>query len=158
MSISNSHIVFGKALAENLFSETAKDKAAEVAQGGLKKNREGQIQYDRDGKPSQERNKSTQLRKFYDELVMWTDKVYNVGKVEAGQKIDSVRDANYVKSAPFIKMMNAKVAYAKGRGHVDDSFDAMFSHCIKAIIDAETLKHAKLFMEAFLGFYKAQEK
>ena len=49
-------------------------------------------------------------------------------------------------------------AYAKGRNHVDDSFEAMFSHCIQSISDAETLKHAKLFMEAFMGFYKAQEK
>lgn len=158
MSIPNNHIVFGEALSENLFSEVAKEKAAEVAQGGLKKNREGHIQYDREGKPSQEKNKSTQLRKFYDELVMWTDKVHSTGKIELGQKNQSVRQANYVKSAPFIKMMNAKVAYAKGRGHVDDSFEAMFSHCIKAITDADTLKHAKLFMEAFMGFYKAQEK
>ena len=146
MSIPNSHIIFGKALAENLFSETAKEKAVEIFQGGL--NQRGQ----------QDRNKSTQLRKFYDELVMWTDKVHNIGKVESGQKSDSVRQANYAKSAPFIKMMNAKVAYAKGRGHVDDSFEAMFSHCIKSIADAETLRHAKLFMEAFMGFYKAQEK
>ena len=146
MSIPNSHIIFGKALAENLFSETAKEKAVEIFQGGL--NQRGQ----------QDRNKSTQLRKFYDELVMWTDKVHNIGKVESGQKSDSVRQANYAKSAPFIKMMNAKVAYAKGRGHVDDSFEAMFSHCVKSIADAETLKHAKLFMEAFMGFYKAQEK
>lgn len=146
MSIPNSQIVFGKALAENLFSETAKEKSAEIFQGGL--NQRGQ----------QDKNKSTQLRKFYDELVMWTDKVHNIGKVEPGQKSESVRQANYAKSAPFIKMMNAKVAYAKGRGHVDDSFEAMFSHCIKSIADAETLKHAKLFMEAFMGFYKAQEK
>ena len=145
MSIPNSKIVFGKALTDDLFSEIAKEKSMEIFQGGL------------DQRGNQNKNKSTQLRKFYDELVMWTDKVYSIGKLDPGQKSRDVREARYKDSAPFIKMMNAKVAYAKGRNHVDDSFEAMFSHCIKSISDAETLKHAKLFMEAFMGFYKAQE-
>lgn len=158
MSIPNSQITFGEKLQDNIFSDVANEKAREIYDGGLKKDRDGQIFLDRSGKPQQEKNKSTQLRKFYDELVMWTDKVHSIGKLEPGQKSSDVREARYKDSAPFIKMMNAKVAYAKGRNHVDDSFDAMFSHCIKSVTDAETLKHAKLFMEAFMGFYKAQEK
>ena len=146
MSIPNSKIVFGKALTDDLFSEIAKEKSIEIFQGGL------------DQRGNQNKNNSTQLRKFYDELVMWTDKVHSIGKIDPGQKSRDVRETRYKDSAPFIKMMNAKVAYAKGRNHVDDSFEAMFSHCIKSISDAETLKHAKLFMEAFMGFYKAQEK
>jgi len=146
MSIPNSKIVFGKALSDDLFSEIAKEKSLEIFQGGL------------DQRGFQNKNKSTQLRKFYDELVMWTDKVHSIGKLDPGQKSSDVREIRYKESAPFIKMMNAKVAYAKGRNHVDDSFEAMFSHCIKSISDAQTLKHAKLFMEAFMGFYKAQEK
>ena len=146
MPIPNSKIVFGKALTDDLFSEIAKEKSLEIFQGGL------------DQRGSQIKNRSTQLRKFYDELVMWTDKVHSIGKLEPGQKSSDVRQARYRDSAPFIKMMNAKVAYAKGRNHVDDSFEAMFSHCIKSVIDADTLKLAKLFMEAFMGFYKAQEK
>lgn len=146
MPVPNSKIVFGKALSDDLFSEIAKEKSLEIFQGGL------------DQRGNQSRNKSTQLRKFYDELVMWTDKVHSLGKLEPGQKSSDAREARYRDSAPFIKMMNAKVAYAKGRNHVDESFEAMFSHCIAAITDAETLKHAKLFMEAFMGFYKAQEK
>lgn len=159
MSISNSRIAFGKQLNDDeLFDTVASEKAKEIFFGGLKKDRDGQLLLDRDRKPQQEKNKSTQLRKFYDELVMWADKVYAVGKLEPGQKSDSVREERYRQSAPFIKMMNAKVAYAKGRNHVDESFEGMFSHCIKQITDANSLKHAKLFMEAFMGFYKAQEK
>ena len=146
MSIPNSQISFGKNLKNDLFSEMAKEKAFEVFQGGL------------DQRGFQTKNKSTQLRKFYDELVMWTDKVHAIGKLEPGEKSSDIREERYRQSAPFIKMMNAKVAYAKGRNHVDESFEALFSHCIKAISDAESLKHAKLFMEAFMGFYKAQEK
>jgi len=34
----------------------------------------------------------------------------------------------------------------------------MYAHLIRQITDSDSLKHAKLFMEAFMGFYKAQEK
>ena len=146
MTIPNNRIVFGNALTEDIFSEVAKEKAYEIYQGGL------------DQRSQQSKNNPTQLRKFYDELVMWSDKVHAVGKLEPGQKGKEVRATRYTESAPFIKMLNAKVAYAKGRNHVDESFEAMFSHCIKSINDAESLKHAKLFMEAFMGFYKSQEK
>ncbi|MEN9372585.1 MAG: hypothetical protein RIR79_137 [Pseudomonadota bacterium] len=146
MNIPNSHIIFGKEIKDGLFSEVAKEKAQEIFQSGL------------DQRGNQTKNKSTQLRKFYDELCMWSDKVHSSIKLEKDQKSDVVRETRYKQSAPFIKMMIAKVAYAKGRNHVDESFEAMFSHCIKTITDPETLKHAKLFMEAFMGFYKAQEK
>ena len=99
MTIPNSKIVFGTALTDDLFSEVAKEKSFEIFQGGL------------DQRGNQAKNKSTQLRKFYDELVMWTDKVHAIGKLEPGQKSSEVRAARYRDSAPFIKMMNAKVAY-----------------------------------------------
>lgn len=98
-----------------------------------------------------DRNKSTQLRKFYDELVMWHDRV-------AFEKTADARAAKYRELAPFIKMMNAKVAYACGRGHVDKNFESLFSHLIRQIACPATLKHAKFFMEAVLGFLKAEEK
>ena len=96
-------------------------------------------------------NKSSQLRKFYDELVMWHDKL-------AFEKTADARAAKYRELAPFIKMMNAKAAYAKGRGHVDQNFEKLFSHLISQIACPATLKNAKLFMEAVLGFLKAEEK
>jgi CRISPR-associated protein Csm2 len=133
-TISVSDIALASPIAATLFSDIAQEKAARVCEAG-------------DGR----KNKSTQLRKFYDELVMWFDKVHMERTKEA-------RASKYTELAPFIKMMNAKVAYARGRDHVDACFEQMFSHLIKQITDAETLKHAKLFMEAFMGFYKAQEK
>lgn len=123
-----------KDIPKTLFSDIAKAKAATVfdAGGGRK-------------------NKSTQLRKFYDELVMWFEKVHF-------ERTPADREAKYTEVAPFIQMLVAKVAYAKGREHVDDCFEQLFAHVVKEISDATTLKHAKLFMEAFMGFYKAQEK
>jgi CRISPR-associated protein Csm2 len=55
-------------------------------------------------------------------------------------------------------MLKAKVAYARGRKHVDESFEQFFMHIIQQIDSVDSLKYAKLFMEAFMGFYKAQEK
>jgi CRISPR-associated protein Csm2 len=125
-------IRFGKDLDPNLFADIAQAKARAIAEEGRG-----------------EKNKSTQLRKFYDELVMWHDKVFEHG-------ID--RAAKYRELAPFIKMLCAKVTYAKGRKHVSEGFERLFTHVIRAISDPDTLKQAKLFIEAFMGFYKAEEK
>lgn len=123
-----------KDIPKTLFSDIAKAKAATVFDAGGGK-----------------KNKSTQLRKFYDELVMWFEKVHF-------ERTPADREAKYTEVAPFIQMLVAKVAYAKGREHVDECFEQLFAHVVKEIGDATTLKHAKLFMEAFMGFYKAQEK
>lgn len=123
-----------KDIPSTLFSDIAQEKALTVREGS--------------GRDS---NKSTQLRKFYDELVMWFEKVHF-------ERTPIEREAKYTEVAPFIQMLVAKVAYAKGRGHVDDNFERLFAHLIRQISDVESLKHAKLFMEAFMGFYKAQEK
>lgn len=127
-------IKFGAAMPDQLFADIAQDKAKTIAEAGAGR-----------------KNKSTQLRKFYDELVMWHDKV-------GFEQSNEAKALKYKELAPFIKMLNAKVAYARGRDHVDLCFEKLFSHVIRQIADPDTLKHAKLFMEAFMGFYKAEEK
>jgi CRISPR-associated protein Csm2 len=92
-----------------------------------------------------EANKPAQIRRFFDELCMWESKV--------AQNPD--RFGDYL---PFIRMMNAKVAYAFGRKLVDDNFRALFQRCAEQIVDDKTLRHAKLFFEAFLGFYKVEKR
>ena len=94
------------------------------------------------------KNTRTQLRRFYDELVMWND---SVQQAEARQE-------KYAELVPFIKMLKAKVTYAKGREHVDENFERFFSHCVNKIENPATLRHCKLFMEAFMGYYKALEQ
>ena len=95
-------------------------------------------------------NKSTQLRKYYDELLLWHNKIQQ----EQG---DEARQKKYHDAAPFIQMLKAKVAYAKGRGHVDENFVEVFNEIIKQIDSPQTLRHAKLFYEAMLGYRKASE-
>ncbi|MDZ4211766.1 MAG: type III-A CRISPR-associated protein Csm2 [Methylotenera sp.] len=113
-------------LDPELFNTIAKEAALKVASGG-----------DRI-------NKSTQLRKFYDELVLWDNKV--LMHPDKPEKFDEY--------LPFIRMMNAKVAYAEGRKLVDHNFVNLLHNGLKQVICAETLHTFKLFMEAFMGFYK----
>jgi CRISPR-associated protein Csm2 len=94
-------------------------------------------------------NKSSQLRKYYDEILMWDQKIR--------QNSDS-----YVEYLPLIKMLNAKVAYAHGRGGkkplVDKNFVDLMRHCLGQLTeDKKTFETCKLFFEAFMGFYKVHK-
>ena len=113
----------------DIFSDTARNAAEHISQ-------------------NKDKNKSTQLRKFYDELAMWHDKVFQAAS----------REEAYQNAAPFIQMLRAKAAYSKGRSHVDDNFIAVFNQIIGQIHNADTLKNAKLFVEAVLGFRRANEQ
>lgn len=88
-------------------------------------------------------NKPTQLRRFYDELCMWEEKV-------TGQR------EKFDEYLPFIRMLNAKAAYAEGRKLVDRTFVNLLQQTLAEVKDAETLTICKLFWEAFMGFYKQE--
>lgn len=126
-------IRFGETIADTLYANIAEEKAQFLA--------------DNPG----DRNKYTQLRRFYDELCLWNEKVNSRGTPQEKQ-------VRYAKFAPLIKMLNAKVVYAEGRKHVDSNFVALFREVISQIKDHQTLEQGKLFMEAFMGFYKATKK
>lgn len=117
-----SRIRFAKPLDPELFNGIAKEAAKQVAE-------------DRSS------NKPTQLRRFYDELMLWESRVARLPE----------KFPDYV---PFIRMINAKVAYAKGRKLVDDRFVALMQHTLKEVTDADSLTTCKVFWEAFMGFYK----
>ncbi len=96
-----------------------------------------------------ENTKNSQLRRFYDELLRWED------KVNGGNPEDAV--ARLREHLPFIRMMNAKAAYAQGRGGnlVGASFVALLRSCLAQINDDPVaLRNCRLFFEAFMGFYK----
>ncbi|MBF0160265.1 MAG: type III-A CRISPR-associated protein Csm2 [Magnetococcales bacterium] len=87
-------------------------------------------------------NRPTQLRKFYDEICMWTEKVGD-------------DEERFKQNLPFIRMINSKAAYAKGRNKlVDDSYVELIRHCLSRVTNAKGLTCFKLFMEAVMGFYK----
>ena len=86
-------------------------------------------------------NKPSQLRRFYEEFVNLQQKVGN-------------SQEKYEEVAPFIQMLKAKVAYALGRKKVSGDFQALLKHTVDQAKDPITLRHAKLFLEAFMAFYK----
>lgn len=124
MAIDTSKIVFSK-VDKELFNTVAK-KTAEAIADNIKK------------------NKPTQIRKFYDEILMWNQRV-QMNKDQFSQYL------------PFILMINAKVAYAKGRDLVDDEYSKLMDWCLKQIDSPATMENCKLFMEAVMGFFKACE-
>lgn len=115
----------GEKINPDLFNDIAKNVAKVVASGGDRV------------------NKATQIRKFYDEIVLWDSKVR-----QNPEKFD-----DYL---PFIRMINAKAAYARGRKLVDDNFVDLIHKGLQQVICAQTLHTFKLFMEAFMGFYKQE--
>jgi CRISPR-associated protein Csm2 len=89
-------------------------------------------------------NKSTQLRRFYDEIVMWHEKI-----MLHPEKFD-----DYL---PYVRMLNAKAAYAEGRKLVDGAWVDLVGHCVSQVNSVETMRSFKLFFEAFMGFYKLEK-
>ena len=116
----------GQSLAPALFDRIAEEAAKVVAE---------------------DNTKTSQLRRFYDELLRWEAKVNN-GDPEGAK--DRLRE-----HLPFIRMMNAKAAYAKGRKLVGASFVALLRRCLEQVNDdPDALRNGRLFFEAFMGFYK----
>lgn len=126
-----------KEVNPNLYSDTPEAVAYRV---GVRRSYDSRTQQQKID-PKKE-NKPTQLRRFYDELVMWSEKVAR-------------KPEDFALYLPLIKMLKAKVAYAKGRGYVDPDFEELMRHCIDQVDSPAKLAQCKTFFEAFMGFYKA---
>lgn len=125
-----SAVRFGERPSAELFDRIAEECASSVAPKG-----------DERGGSSRDINKSSQLRRFYDEIVMWQE------RVGASQE-------RFDEYQPYIRMLKAKVAYAKARGHVDANFELLLRQVVDQSTGPGTLRQAKLFMEAFMAYYK----
>ncbi len=120
-----------------LFSKVADECAIMVCNAGLKK--------DKKGNKKLEKNKITQLRKFYDEAIRFKEFIQN------GESIDVV--------LPYLKMLNAKAAYAEGRGLITKEFSNMIKTCLDQVDgkNPQTIEIFVNFFEAFMGYYKYYE-
>jgi len=86
-------------------------------------------------------NKPTQIRKFYDEMIRYR------GVVQASPE-------EFVALLPYIKMLNAKAAYAMGRDLIGATFKSFISDSLKQVADRQDFELFCSFFEAFMGFYK----
>lgn len=123
-TLDTSAIRFGAEISPTLYSDVAERAAQQVAEHA-----------------GRDANKGTQLRRFYDEIVMLQGKV-------------GTNSERFAAQHPYVQMLKAKVAYAMGRKKVDRNFDRLLRHVVDQIKDPATFAQAKLFMEAFMAFYK----
>ena len=86
-------------------------------------------------------NKPTQVRKFFDEVIRYQ------GLTQSDPK-------QFAELLPYIKMLNAKAAYAAGRDLIGSEFKTFLSESLKQVNDREDFEIFCNFFEAFLGFYK----
>lgn len=90
-------------------------------------------------------NNSTQIRKFFDEVIRYK------GLVQAAPN-------DFAAHLPYIKMLNAKAAYAAGRELIGPVFKGFLSDSLKEVQEQKDFEIFCSFFEAFLGYYKYFEK
>lgn len=86
-------------------------------------------------------NKPTQIRKFYDEVLRF-------------QGILKINPAEFDNILPYLKMLNAKAAYAMGRDLVSKGFKDFITNSLNQIKDKDDFDVFAGLFEAFMGYYK----
>lgn len=92
------------------------------------------------------RNNPTQLRKFYDEVLSFS----NILKSIPTEK----QESEFSKLLPYIMMLNSKAAYAQARDLISQNFKNFISESLKQIKTKEDFEAFLGLFEAFMGFYK----
>lgn len=116
-----------RAPAIELFDSTAQEIAKRLADAG------------------RDVNKSSQLRRFYDEIIRHVDAHRETSNAE-GDK------ARFQRDLPFIRLICAHAAYAKTRKHVDANFVAFLQHGLRQVDTPEHLRMLRTLFEAVIGF------
>ncbi len=116
-----------KIIEPELFSTKADELAREVYRG----------QQQSKGKA----NKPTQIRKFYDEVVRFGS-------------ILKTNPNEFNSMLPYLKMLNAKAAYAMGRDLITKEFKDFISTSLNQIKDKDDFEAFSDYFEAFMGYYK----
>ena len=92
-------------------------------------------------------NNPTQVRKFYDEVLRFDSMLKTIP--EENQREE------FGKLLPYIKMLNAKAAYALGRNElVSQGFKDFINTAVKKVNDKDDFDAFTGFFEAFMGYYK----
>lgn len=98
------------------------------------------------------KNKSTQVRKFYDEFELWNQRIQEANNPQA--KLNE--------NLPYIMMLRAKCANAANKKNplISRGFVAFITKCLSDTRDTPTpatLMNAKLFFECVVAFGKQFE-
>lgn len=110
---------------EQLFGEIAKDWSKQI-----------------DNESDRTKNKINQIRTFYEKVM------------ELQEKSEGMSNEQYKKEVfPFVVMLKSKVAYAKTRNLVSNTFEKMISQCVDEATTTQKMQNFKYFFEAIIGFY-----
>lgn len=118
-----------KQLDPELFSSMADKLAEEVFNEGSNKT-----------------NKPTQIRKFYDEVLRFDSILKSIPPEKQKEE--------FINLLPYLKMLNAKAAYAMGRELISKKFKDFISNSMKQINDKDDFDAFSGLFEAFMGYYK----
>ena len=92
-------------------------------------------------------NNPTQIRKFYDEVLRFDSMLKGIP--------DEKQKEEFEKMLPYIKMLNAKAAYALGRNElISKGFKDFIAAAVKQTHDKDDFDAFAGLFEAFMGFYK----
>lgn len=91
------------------------------------------------------KNKSSQIRRFYDEIIRYADRHRGAGRPDEER-------ARFEADLPFIRMICARAAYARTRDHVGGNFVAFMQDGLRKIEKAEDLHMFRSLFEAVIGF------
>jgi len=86
-------------------------------------------------------NKPSQIRKFYNEVLNF-------------RLMIEKEPSRFNEFLPYLKILNAKAAYARGRELISDSFKNFISESLKQINDFDDFEVFANLFEAFMGYYK----
>lgn len=121
-----------------LFSETAEKWAQKVCESGVETKPDKKTGK---GKKTLAKNKISQIRKFYDDAIKYGNDLRN--------------GEDYALILPYLKMLNAKVAYAEGRKLVTPEFKTFMKLSLDQLSnDHRDYEVFASFFEAFMGYYK----
>ena len=86
-------------------------------------------------------NKTTQIRKFYEEVLRF-------------DSITKTNPSEFESVLPYLKMINAKAAYAAGRDLISSGFKDFISDSLKQVNDRKDFEVFASLFESFIGYYK----
>ncbi len=95
-------------------------------------------------------NSYTQVRKFYNELLLLQKQAQgNQNNIESGE---------FEKVLPMIYLVKSKAAYANGKKNINDNLLTFLVFYIEKIKNIEQLKYFMLYFEAILGYLRLDSK
>lgn len=92
------------------------------------------------------KNKPTQLRRFYDDVLSFGGRMKILPEDQQRQ--------DFEKNLPYLKMLQAKVTYAQARNLVGKEFKDFLGISLKQVNDLDDFKVFQALFEAFMGYYK----